>query len=120
MMKKMVALYTDIVDMGESSSSEAAIYKLAIAYKNLSDTIVHSPIPPKLNEEESEVYRSELQNKALPIEDKAITMMEELITDGKKQHVITEWTEKAYSELAQWKPRKYGNRSEFKIAMGTL
>ena len=65
-------LSLDVLNVGSGEWGIAAVTRIGMAYSELAKGIVDSPDPRGLNEEQRGMYRSELTNLALPLEEKAI------------------------------------------------
>ena len=64
-------LYTELAELGGEEAKAAAAAKVARLFNDIAQKIKACPVPPSLNQEESELYRETLREVALPLEEKA-------------------------------------------------
>ncbi len=105
--------YAQILSLGNGEYGIAALARIGMAYHDFSKALFDAPVPPGLTEEQREIYLSELQSKAFPIEEKAIEAYEKALEKAKELHVYTEWTLKAQERLAQFKPSEFPEVRKF-------
>jgi hypothetical protein len=99
--------YTNILAIGNADYGIASLARIGMAYHDFSKALFDAPVPPGLTDEQREIYLSELQNKAFPIEEKAIDAYEKTLQKAQELHVYTEWTTRAQDRLAQFKPAEF-------------
>ncbi|MCC6808303.1 MAG: tetratricopeptide repeat protein [Deltaproteobacteria bacterium] len=122
LVKKMKVLtdvekeYTEILALGNGDYGIAALFRIGAAYQDLSKTIFDAPVPKSLNEEQREIYSSELQNKAFPLEEKAIEAYEKALAKSNELHIYNEWSLKAQDRMAQFKPGEFPEVRKFPVA----
>jgi hypothetical protein len=88
----------------------AALYYIGLIYQEFSQALFNAPIPKGLNPEEVQLYQQELQSRATPIEEKAVEAYEKAVKKAFELDVYTDWVEKAYVALTQYKPDLYPPR----------
>jgi tetratricopeptide (TPR) repeat protein len=84
----------------------AATYYVAETYFNFSRSLLESERPTDLKPAELEEFEMDLDEEALPFEEKAINVHEknmELLRAG----VLNDWTEKSFGRLAELMPGRY-------------
>ncbi|HWN67358.1 MAG TPA: tetratricopeptide repeat protein [Haliangium sp.] len=74
-------VYLDVVDFGDPQWATAALYRIGRVYEQFAESLRQAPTPPGLSEEESEIYRQELEVYVIEIEEQAI----QLYTTGYKK-----------------------------------
>jgi tetratricopeptide (TPR) repeat protein len=74
-------VYLDVVDFGDPQWATAALYRIGRIYEQFAESLRQAPTPPGLSEEESELYRQELEVYVIEIEEQAI----QLYTTGYKK-----------------------------------
>jgi TolA-binding protein len=113
-LKRIIGVFTDVVAIGDAKWASAALYMIGESYQNFADTLFDAPVPKELSEEEAEIYKLELQDKAFPIEDKAIQAFQKQIDTSLKAGIENEWTEKTRLRLRKLNPnleRAKGNET---------
>ena len=64
-------------------------------------------MPPGLNDEEQEAYRTQLEDIALPIEDEAVKRYQTAYDKAREFKVTNEWTKRILTALNKFKPSDY-------------
>jgi hypothetical protein len=65
------------------------------------------PIPDGLTEEEEDVYTSQIEEIAIPIEDEAIQRLETALKKAREFRISSQWTKKILAVLNLYKPTEY-------------
>jgi tetratricopeptide (TPR) repeat protein len=107
MIRTLKKEYLQIVKMNDPEVSVAALSRLGLAYQDLSAGLFAAPLPTNLTPEEIQLYQSELQNQALPLEQQAIEAFETALSKSHELNVYTQATKDAYKQLSQYKPNDY-------------
>lgn len=110
LLKELKDDYFSIIDLGDAEVGVKSLYHVGLIYQNFSLALFNAPVPNGLSMEQEQMYQEELQNRALPIEQKAIEAYEKAITKAFELNVYNDWTVKAYDNLTQYKPDKYPQR----------
>jgi TolA-binding protein len=71
-------VYLDVVEFGDPQWATAGLYRIGNIFELFATAMQEAPAPPELNEGEKQVYRDELDNYVINIEERAI----ELYTAG--------------------------------------
>jgi TolA-binding protein/HAMP domain-containing protein len=106
---KLLDAYTEVIKFGSPRWSEAALERLGEAYRNFNKGLLDAPMPRGLDPEQQDLYRTTLENQALPLEDKATDAFEKAVQTGQKTQVYSEWVVKAQDFLHDYKPDEYGD-----------
>jgi len=67
-------LYLEVVEFGDPQWATAALYRMGQVYEQFANSMINAPVPKGLSESEAEVYRSELDNYVIDIEEQAISL----------------------------------------------
>lgn len=105
-MKKALADYQAVADIGVAEYATAANYKIGEMYRVLARDLIASERPKGLDELELEEYTMLLEDKAFPYEDQAIDILianTNLVTDD----IYDQWVKKSFSALAELIPGRY-------------
>jgi len=91
--------YREVVKLKEPVFVVSACYKLGLAYENMAAAMRKIPVPEKLTPEQKEIYRSELDNKALPFEEKAKNSFRAAVKKAKELGAFTDHARHAEDKL---------------------
>ena len=106
------ASYRDILSYGADRWSVAALTQIGLAYQNFARVLLDAPIPEDFDEDQEELYRATLEERAFPLEDKAIEFLETALAKSYEFNIYSEWTHKAQDTLLAFKPNAYGQIHE--------
>ncbi len=102
-MAKVEKAYTDVATIGAADWTLASVTRIGLAYHDLARQFQESPDPPGLDEEQLAMYRGELENRAFPLEDKAIAAWEGALAKSFELGVYNEYTTRAQDALNKLK-----------------
>ena len=107
--------YTDVLGVGSGDWGIAALTRIGMMYQDFSRNFLDSPDPPGLDFEQLMMYRSELENRAFPLEEKAIEAYETALQKSYELNVYNEFTLASQDALNRFKPGEYGEIREVKF-----
>jgi TolA-binding protein len=96
-----------VLDYKAHDVSAGALYRLGEMYYLFAKSLFDLPVPPELNEDEQVVYRAMLDDKATPLNEKAIEAMDNALKLAHKNHVYNEWSRKSAALLVKVSPSKF-------------
>jgi TolA-binding protein len=96
-----------VLDYKAHDVSAGALYRLGEMYYLFAKSLFDLPVPPELNEDEQVVYRAMLDDKATPLNEKAIEAMDNALKLAHKNHVYNEWSRKSAALLVKVSPAKF-------------
>ncbi len=99
--------YTDVLAIGAGEYGIAALTRIGLAYADFAQNLIDSPDPRGLDEEQLSMYRSELENRAFPLEEKAIEALEKALNKSYELSIYNEWTLAAQDKYNKYKPGVY-------------
>jgi tetratricopeptide (TPR) repeat protein len=108
-----------LVEYEIADVTAAATYYMAETYFNFSRSLLESERPTDLKPAELEAYEMDLDEEALPLEEKAIGVHEknmELLRAG----VLNEWTEKSLGRLEVLMPGRYAKHELSSAFLGVI
>ena len=108
-MAKLTEAYTDVIKFGSPLYSEAALCRLGEAYANFNRKLLDAPMPRGLTPDQEDLYRTTLENQALPLEDKAVDAFEKAVATSSRTGVYSDWTLRSQDQLKSFKPDAYGD-----------
>ncbi|MHB8872682.1 MAG: tetratricopeptide repeat protein, partial [Myxococcaceae bacterium] len=108
--------YTEVLQIGSGEYGIAALTRIGLAYADFAQNFLDSPDPTykgkPLDEEQLEMYRGELENRAFPLEEKAIEGLEKALAKSYELNVYNEWTLQAQEKMNKYRPNMYGKIRE--------
>ncbi len=107
--------YTAILALGNGDYGIAALTRIGLAYNDLSKALFDAPVPAGLSEEQREIYQSELQNQAFPVEEKAIEAFSTALQKSRELHLYNDWAQVAQDRLAGFKPSEFPELHKFPV-----
>ncbi|MGQ0505315.1 MAG: tetratricopeptide repeat protein [Myxococcaceae bacterium] len=99
--------YTDVLAVGAGEYGIAALTRIGLAYSDFAQNLLDSPDPRGLNDEQLSMYRSELENRAFPLEEKAIEALEKALAKSYELSIYNEWTLAAQDKVNKYRPGAY-------------
>ncbi len=99
--------YVEIVKTGAGEWGLAALVKLGKAYENMSDSLKTSYIPEYLTDDQAEMYRMGLEDKAYVQVEKATNVYAQALTKSYELNLYNENTEFATRRLGELRPDEF-------------
>ena len=105
--QKLEKAYVEVLSSGSGEWGVAALTRVGLAYADFARNILESPDPAGLDEEQVAMYRGELENLALPLEDKANEALEKALGKAYELSLYNEWTLAAQEQVNRYHPGQY-------------
>ena len=102
--------YTDVVGIGAGDWGVAAVTRIGMMYLDLAKNFTDSPDPKNLPPDLLDEYRAELENAALPIEDKGIEGIEKGLLKSSELEVYNDYVIEAQDVENKFRPGAFGER----------
>ncbi len=93
--------------IGNGEYGIAALTRIGMMYADFAQNFLDSPDPKGLDEDQLSMYRGELENRAFPLEEKAIEALEKALAKSYELSVYNEWTIMAQDRLNKYRPGAY-------------
>ncbi|MCB9537833.1 MAG: tetratricopeptide repeat protein [Myxococcales bacterium] len=106
-LKDLQRRYAEVIPYKSFDWTLAAFYRLGHIYQLFAEALYDAPIPESFTPEEEDVYRTTLEDIALPIEDEAVKSYEVAIEKAREFKVTNEWTKRIVQALNKYKPSDY-------------
>ncbi|NOK18493.1 tetratricopeptide repeat protein [Corallococcus carmarthensis] len=127
-MQRVEKEYAAVLATGSGEWGIAALTRIGLAYADFARNIMDSPDPSGLDDEQLSMYRGELENLAMPLEEKSSEALEKGLQKAYELGIYSEWTLAAQDQInrlrpgayAQVKPVTYRGSSDSRIASGVL
>lgn len=104
--------YIRILEIGSGDWGIAALTRIGMMYQDFARNLVESPDPPGLDEDQLMMYRSELEDRAFPLEEKAVEAYELALQKSYELGVYNEYTLLAQDRINRFQPGEYGEIRE--------
>jgi tetratricopeptide (TPR) repeat protein len=105
--QRLEKAYTDVATIGSGEWTLAAVTRIGLAYADFARNILESPDPSGLDEDQRTMYRAELENLALPLEDKSTEALEKALAKAYELSLYNEWTMAAQEQVNRFRPGSY-------------
>lgn len=99
--------YTQILNTGAGEWGLASLTRLGQAYENMSETLRTSAAPSFLTEDQLEIYRMQLEDRAYPQVEKAVTAYSEALKKAYELNLYNDNTAFATRRLGELRPDEY-------------
>ncbi|MBV69853.1 MAG: hypothetical protein CMH52_00765 [Myxococcales bacterium] len=106
-LKELERRYSEVLQYRADTWSIAALYRIGHIYQLFAEAFYNAPIPDTLSEEEQDVYRTMLEDQAMPVEDKAVTKYKFAIKKARELKIVNEWTKRILTSLNKYLPSDY-------------
>jgi hypothetical protein len=101
-----------VLAIGAGEYGIAAATRIGLAYADFAQNFLDSPDPRNLDEDQLSMYRSELENRAFPLEEKAIEAFEKALAKSYELSIYSEWTLLAQDKVNKYRPGAYSKVRE--------
>jgi outer membrane protein assembly factor BamD (BamD/ComL family) len=107
-MPEVEKAYTEVAAIQANDWTIAAVSRVGFGYLDFAKNMTDSPDPKGLTPEQLDLYRAELENRALPLEDKGIEALEKALQKSSDLKVYNEWVLQAQDQENKFRPGAYG------------
>ena len=101
--------YTEVVATGSGDWGVASVTRIGLAYLDLAKNFTDSPDPKGLPPDLLDQYRAELENAALPLEDKGIEGIEKGLQKSSELMVYNDFVIQAQDQENKFRPGAFGD-----------
>lgn len=105
--KALTASYEEVFAYGSFDWTLASNFRVGNLLQRFAFSLYEVPIPFAEGSEEADIYRTQLEDIAIPLEDAAIERYEKNISEARDKKVVNEWTKRTLEELNKYKPAEY-------------
>ncbi|WP_168210759.1 tetratricopeptide repeat protein [Persicimonas caeni] len=105
--KEVAKEFQEVWSYGSLEWTLASTFRIGSLYQAFAESLYNVPIPFEEGTEEFDIYRMQLDDMVIPLEDKAIQYYEQTIAKAREEKVVNEWTKKTLEELNKFMPDKY-------------
>ena len=114
--------YLSILTFGNGDFGICALTRMGQVYREVADSIRNAPLPPRLDEDQIEIYKAELDNFALGPEEKGLQAFESSLAKAYELNIYNKCTLTAQDNLRELNPNKFPDlqKRSFKGAEGFI
>ncbi|MFB6375086.1 MAG: hypothetical protein ABEN55_18645, partial [Bradymonadaceae bacterium] len=94
----------------------ASSFRLGSLFQGFAESLYKVPIPFEPGSKKYMMYRTQLEDIAIPLEDKAIKRYKKTIKKAREEKIVNEWTKKTLNELNKYRPKEFPLYKESKTA----
>lgn len=107
-------IYFDVFNFQRPDWTIAALYRIGFLFQDFANEIRNSPVPTGLTEDQIEIYKGGLEEKASQIEGGAVESYQKCLETALQASWFNQYSKKCEVELANLKPREYRKPSELR------
>ncbi len=107
LLEKVNKIYFEVLEFKAHDVSAGALFRIGESYQIFAQSLFDLPIPEELNEEEKIIYRAELDDRAAPLQEKAIEALKRALQLAHKNRVYNEWSRRSANLLAKLSPELF-------------
>jgi TolA-binding protein len=111
-LKRVTDAFEAILGYKNANRSTCAMWRIGLTYQEFSKSLMEAPVPKGLTPDEEQVYKIKLQERALPIEEKAFAAFAQALKLGSEQNVFNTCVQKAGEALATARPEEFPSVKE--------
>ena len=104
--------YISVLELKQGEWGIAALYRIGTLYGSFADALNNAPCPKKLDEDQCQIYKFGLQDRAYPLIDKAVEAFSSAREKSYELGLYTDFTNKALVELSRLRPEEYPPNAE--------
>lgn len=109
--ERVDAAYLEVVKLKSPEWAVASLFRSGEATADLVKSILAVPPPKGLSDEQSQLFKSKLEEQTLPLEEGAANFMTLCLDKSAEFAVFNEWTRKCLSYLEEFRPQTYPKNS---------
>ncbi len=109
MSRQLSVQFSEVFDFKNLTWTLAAYYRLACLFQRFAEKLYKAPIPKAIarDEDAAAMYRMQLEDVAVPIEDEAVQRFEKALAVARENRIVNEWTRRILEVLNKYKPSTY-------------
>jgi tetratricopeptide (TPR) repeat protein len=113
-------IYSEVITFQQAHWAIASAARIGQLFQNFADGLFTAPVPSNLTEDQRDVYCDTLQDKADPLESKAIEGFSVCQKKSTELSWFNDWSQLCETELNQIKPAEYPLASEIRAQPGQV
>ena len=105
--QKAETMYFEVIQMESLCWVVASAYRIGQMYKEFSDQLYDLPMPEGLTEEQEDEYRGVLDERAFPLQEKALTAYRSALKLALQYQAYNEWSSKSATAISKLESEAY-------------
>ncbi len=101
LLKKAADTFLSTAEIGVAEWTTAALYQIGFTYESFSKALLNSPPPDALSKGDKEVYKQQIEEFVIPIEERAIEAYESGWLKARELGIYNSWTAKMRAALGR-------------------
>ncbi|MEZ4467060.1 MAG: hypothetical protein R3F43_22080 [bacterium] len=97
-------IYFEVLDYKAHDVSAGALFRIGESFYLFAKSLFDLPVPDELTEDEKIIYRAELDDRAAPLQEKAIEALSRALKLAHENHVYNEWSRRSAALLVKLSP----------------
>ena len=110
--------YTKLLQLGQGDYGIASLYRIGQVYQQLAQQIFDTRCPKRLTEDQCMIYEAALQEKAFPLEEKAIEAYDKALQKAYELGLYNDWLAKAQEALKVYEPGRFPEIRTYDLIAG--
>lgn len=110
--------YTQVLSLGHGDYGIASLYRIGAIYQQLAQAIFATQCPKRLDADQCGIYQAALQEKAFPLEEKAIEAFDKAMSKAYELGIYNEWLAKTQEALRTYEPDKFPDVHAYDMMAG--
>ena len=105
--KKVASAFQKVWQYQNLEWTLAAGFRVGSLFQGFAEALYAVPIPFKPGTQQYRIYRKQLEDIAIPLEDKAVERYEKTIKKAREEKIVNKWTKKTLEQLNKYRPQQY-------------
>ncbi|MCB9521828.1 MAG: tetratricopeptide repeat protein [Myxococcales bacterium] len=107
LLEKANKVYFEVLDFKAHDVSAGALFRIGESFYLFAKSLFDLPVPEELSEDEKFIYRAELDDRAAPLQEKAIEALQRAVQLAHKNHVYNVWSRQSAATLVKLSPESF-------------
>ncbi len=112
--------YTQVLALGQGEYGIAALYRIGAVFQHMAQAIFATPCPKRLDEDQCGIYQAALQEKAFPLEEKAIEAYDKALAKAYELGLYNPWLVKTQEALTVYESGRFPDMKVFTLMSSTV
>ena len=105
--KKVASAFKKVWQYKNLEWTLAAGFRIGSLFQGFAEALYNVPIPFKPGSKQYRIYRKQLEDIAIPLENKAVKRYEQTIKKAREEKIVNQWTKKTLEQLNKFRPQQY-------------
>lgn len=105
--QKAESMYVEVIQMESPRWVAASAYRIGQMYKEFSDQLYDLPMPEGLTQDQEDEYRGVLDERAFPLQEKALTAYRTALKLALQYQAYNEWSSKSATAISKLESEAY-------------